>query len=203
MRNPGVVGRRLGHRHQSPVVADADDQVGLVVAESTRLCADGRVQRDGHLIGHGAASLATVTRLAPYLLVAQGAVQRAADALVGMGALVDAFVADGCMATDIEIYGDLLRVACPAKSGVNHGRCLGCTARAVFTGPHGARRELMDMLGPVAALSAIATHFLVKARFVAIHHAGNIASVIPGFGKDGNLAAFVSGDMGAFHFGQL
>jgi len=61
----------------------------------------------------------------------------------------------------------------------------------------------MRLLGPVTALAAIALHLPTNARFVAVHHAGNVASVMSGFGKDGNLVPFVLGDVCVFHSGQL
>ena len=61
----------------------------------------------------------------------------------------------------------------------------------------------MGLLGPVAALAAIALHLPANARFVAAHYSGNVALVMSGFGKDGNLVPFVLGEMCVFHSGQL
>lgn len=61
----------------------------------------------------------------------------------------------------------------------------------------------MGLLGTIAALAAIARHLPANARFVAVHHAGNVASVMSGFGKDGNLVPFVLGEVCVFHSRQL
>ena len=136
MSNQGVAGCAFVDRDQCLLLSGADDQIRLPIAEAATLGHDGRAQIDGDLIGDGAASLTDAITLSPDLLAAQGAVQRATGSLVGVDALVDAFVADGGLSIGSEVPGDLLRAPGLAKLDVNHGPRFGRDARAVLTGPH-------------------------------------------------------------------
>lgn len=60
--------------------------------------------------------------------------QRATGTLVGVDALVDAFVADGGVSIGLEVTGDLFRTPSLGKFDVDHGPYLGSNSRAVLTG---------------------------------------------------------------------
>jgi hypothetical protein len=61
----------------------------------------------------------------------------------------------------------------------------------------------MRLLGPVAALSAITLHFPTNAGLLTVHCSRDVAVVMSGFGKDGNLVPFVLGEVFVFHSAQL
>lgn len=90
---------------------------------------------------------------------------------------------------------DLLRAPQFTEPLIDKGPCLIRKSRAVLTGPHAGLRELMGLLGPLAALSAIAAKLTADGGSVPIHHTGNLALVMSVFGQDGNLIPFVSGEM--------
>jgi hypothetical protein len=61
----------------------------------------------------------------------------------------------------------------------------------------------MRLLGPVAALSAMAHPLSAYRRFVAIHHSRYVTFVMSCFVEDGNLVTFILGEVYVFHSWQL
>lgn len=136
MRDQGVARLAFIDRHESLLMAGADNQIGFPVAEALATIDNGRALVNRHLIGDGAASFASAIALAPHLLATQGAVQGAAGAPVGVDALIDGFVADTRLAIGLEVTGDLLGAPQFAEFGFGKGPCLRANAAAVLTGPH-------------------------------------------------------------------
>ncbi len=136
MGDQAVTGLAFVERDERLFLAGADDQITLPVTEASAAVDDCRTLLDRHLVGEVAASLATPIALPTYLLTAQGAVQRAAIALVGVDVLVDGLVARRGQAALLESTADLLRAPQLAEPLVNKGPSLLRNARAVLTGPH-------------------------------------------------------------------
>ena len=136
MGNQRIAGRALVERDKCLLMAGADDQISLPVAEATTLSHNGGAQINGDLIGNHAASLTDSVTLPARLLAAQGAMHGATSALVGIDTLIDGLVADGGLCVGFEVAGDLLRTPRLCQLGINNGPCFCSNARAVLTGPH-------------------------------------------------------------------
>lgn len=136
MGDQGIAGFAFIEGNQRLLMAGADDQIGLPVAEAATRIDDGRALLDGHLIGNGAAPVAATIAFPSHFLAAQSAVQHTPDAPVGVDALVDGFVADAGLVGGLEIAGDLLWTPQLGELGFGKGPCIGADAAAVLTGPH-------------------------------------------------------------------
>ena len=186
------------------LLASADNQIALPVAESFALADDSWTLVDRDLIGDGGTPLtATAITFPAGLLAAQGVAQSAARPLVGVDTLVDAFVADGRQVVGSDVTGNLLGTPCLGKLGVDKGPSFGGNATPILPGLLPTMCEFVRLLGAVATLTPIPRHLPADGRFVTVHHSGNVASVMSGFGKDGNLVPFVLGDVCICHFRQL
>ncbi len=102
-----------------------------------------------------------------------------------------------------DVTGNLLGTPCLGKLGVDKGPSFGGNATPILPGLLPTMCEFVRLLGALATLTAIPRHLPADGRFVTVHHSGNIASVMSGFGKDGNLVPFVLGDVCICHFRQL
>ena len=140
-RNMGdqrVARRALVNRNERLFLAGADNKVRLPVAKASTLGHDGGAQIDGDLVGNRTASLASAVTLFADLLAAQGVMQCTASTLVGVDALVDAFVANGGFPIRLEVTRDLLRAPGLDKLGINHVPGLAGNAGAVLASLHAA-----------------------------------------------------------------
>jgi hypothetical protein len=61
----------------------------------------------------------------------------------------------------------------------------------------------MRLLGSVAAKTPVAAQFATEGRFVTIHQLSDGILTMASFGKNGNLVAFVLGEICVGHSGQL
>lgn len=124
MGDQGIARLALVERNECLPMVRADDQITFPVAETFAAIDDGRTLLNRHLIGNGAAPLANPVALPTRFLAAQRTVQSAAAALVGVDALVDAFMADGGLSVRLEVAGDLFRAPCLGKLGIDKGPCV-------------------------------------------------------------------------------
>src|SRR5512134_3158042 len=177
-------------RHQGLLLAGADDQVTLPVAKAKTPVHDGGTQFDRDLVGDGAAALAIAVAFLALLLAAQIDVQPAAGALVGIDALIDAFVTDRGQVMDLEVTADLFRAPLLLQFGLGKEPGVGRHATAVLSGPHAGPRELLRLLRAVTALTAVALELATDGRFAALKHARNRALVMTGLAENMDLVAF-------------
>ena len=61
----------------------------------------------------------------------------------------------------------------------------------------------MGLLRPIAALPTIAAEFSTDGGSMPIHYFGNLALIMSGLGKDGDLIPFVLGEVCVGHSWQL
>jgi len=145
----------------------------------------------------------TAVALAPQLLAAQMAPEGAAGALVRIDALVEGFVADTGQALYLEEAGDLLRAPLQGELGLGEGPGGRIDAAGVGCGPHAGHSQALRLLGPVAALPAVAGELPADGGFVAVHQGGDGTRVMAGFLEDVDLVSFVMGEMCVVHSGLL
>jgi len=131
-----IAGLAFVEGDQGLLLARADHQIALRVAEAFSALHDDRTLLDGDLIGDGAAPFANAIALPARLLAAQGEMQGAAHAFVGIDALIDALVADGGFPACFEVTADLLGAPQLAKPGIGKSPSPGTNARAVLTLTH-------------------------------------------------------------------
>lgn len=137
------------------------------------------------------------------LLAAQGAVQIAASAPVGVDVPIDGFMADPGLSVGLEIAGDLFRTPQFGKLGFGKSPGVGGNAAAVVASLRSRLPELMCLFRPISALAPIAAKLTTDCGWMAVHDARDVTLLMSGFQKDGDLVSFVSGEMCVFHSRQL
>lgn len=129
--------------------------------------------------------------------------QTAASAPVGIDVLIEGFVADSGLSVGFEIAGYLFRAPQLCKPGLGKGPSFSVNSAAVLSGLRTRLREFMCLFGPIATLAPVSAKLAADRGGMAVHDAGDVALLMSGFQKDGNLVSFVLGEMCVFHSGQL
>ena len=184
-------------------MARADDQISLPIAVASSRVNDGGALIDQDLMGDGAAPLAHPAPLAPLLVDAQRQVQRAADALVLIDALIDALVRDAWQALDALMTGNLLRTPGFGQLLTRKLPCGGGYAASVGGALLAARRgQKARHLRLICVEDPVAVQLAADAGRMPAQLAGDGSERPTGIAKRRDLVSFFLDEMAVAHAWQ-
>jgi hypothetical protein len=190
-------------RYQGLFVTYTNNQVSFPVTESLSSGYDVRTQINGNLIRDCAATITTTVPFSSDFLTAQSEMKVSASEPISIDMSIDSFVGNARQTVSSKVASNLLRTPQLAELGGHERPSLRRDSWRVARSLRSGYGKRVSLFGSIATLSLVAGKLSSDARLVAIKQFGNLASVVPCLGKDGNLVTFRLGEMCVVHFGQL